>query len=76
VESFPGIVFPTGLFSDASIDKAPTDFKPLSERDTANNKIYDAELMAGAPLSLVLLSLDLPTLIYIRLQLIARKFNE
>jgi inner membrane protease ATP23 len=44
-------VFPSGLYVDPSLDKAPTDFKPMSDKDAENNKIYDAELMAGSPIS-------------------------
>ncbi|KZP00749.1 amidase [Calocera viscosa TUFC12733] len=58
---YPGIVFPSGLKSDPLIDvlEARTGF--FSDADKFNYELYNAESMAGAPISF---------------QLVARRFND
>ncbi|KZO91396.1 amidase [Calocera viscosa TUFC12733] len=58
---YPGIVFPSGLKSKPLIDvlEARTSF--LSQADIFNYELYNAETMAGAPISF---------------QLVARRFND
>ncbi|EGO00853.1 hypothetical protein SERLA73DRAFT_87177 [Serpula lacrymans var. lacrymans S7.3] len=58
---YPGLVFPTGLKADPSIDVIRESFEPMSDSDQYNNSLYDPELFVGAPISL---------------QLVARRFND
>ncbi|KAL8290421.1 hypothetical protein RQP46_002679 [Phenoliferia psychrophenolica] len=52
---YPGVVFPTGLAADATLDAKTPRSQFLSESDEYNHSIYDAELYAGGPISLQLL---------------------
>ncbi|KAH7909593.1 amidase signature domain-containing protein [Hygrophoropsis aurantiaca] len=58
---YPGVIFPTGLKVDPSVD-IPRDLpSPMSPTDEYNRSLYDPELFVGAPISL---------------QVIARRFND
>ena len=51
----PSTIFPTGLFQDPSIDKAPSSFKPRDATEAREWKKYEKpELYKGAPINLQL----------------------
>ncbi|KDQ52322.1 hypothetical protein JAAARDRAFT_163030 [Jaapia argillacea MUCL 33604] len=58
---YPGVVFPTGIKVDPSIDVLHPQDEVMSPADAYNRSIYDADAMIGAP---------------INLQLIARRFGD
>ncbi|EGN91867.1 hypothetical protein SERLA73DRAFT_118072 [Serpula lacrymans var. lacrymans S7.3] len=58
---YPGVVFPTGLKADPSIDITRDGVKPMSQADEYNQALYDPEIFTGAPICL---------------QVIARRFND
>ncbi|KAH7905824.1 amidase signature domain-containing protein [Hygrophoropsis aurantiaca] len=58
---YPGVVFPTGIKADPSID-VPRDFgSPMSPADEYNRSLYDPQIFVGAP---------------VNLQVIARRFDD
>ncbi|KAH7920550.1 amidase [Leucogyrophana mollusca] len=58
---YPGIVFPSGLKADPSVDVLRAVGSPMSESDEYNRSLYDPEAFIGAPISL---------------QVIARRFDD
>jgi len=59
---YPGVVFPTGLRADPSMDIVMEDAPPcLSDADEYNRSLYEPAVFAGAPVSL---------------QVVARRFED
>ncbi|KAJ7279347.1 amidase signature domain-containing protein [Mycena rebaudengoi] len=53
---YPGAVFPTGLYSNATVDVKDTKKTLMSESDAYNSECYDPATFNGAPLCLQLVS--------------------
>ncbi|KAH7920551.1 amidase [Leucogyrophana mollusca] len=58
---YPGVVFPTGLKVDPSVDVVREMASPMSPTDEYNHSLYDPDIFVGAPISL---------------QVVARRFND
>ncbi|KAH7909595.1 amidase signature domain-containing protein [Hygrophoropsis aurantiaca] len=49
---YPGVVFPSGLKADPSVDVIQETPSPMSESDAYNHSLYDPDIFVGAPISL------------------------
>ncbi|KAH7906146.1 amidase signature domain-containing protein [Hygrophoropsis aurantiaca] len=58
---YPGVVFPTGIKADPSIDVPRKFGSPMSPADEYNRSLYDPQIYVGAP---------------VNLQVIARRFSD